>query len=416
MSWSRRGVMQATGLGLLGAGLPRRARADVAATDRRFVFVFAYGGWDPSRVFGGPFSLPVMDVEGDAMLVDDGPVAWVDHPDRPSVADFFTRLGDRVLCLDGVEVDSISHSAASRLALSGDTSGSAPDWATRLAAAGAERFALPHVVARGPSLAGAYAPLVTRVSAGDGLAPVLSGEVLRRWSGSGGGPTDGARAAVDAWVADAARARAEQTAGTARGRVFADLAEAQDRAQQLQGLADAVAWPTDDHLDSQVDMALDLLELGVARCITLGWDALSWDSHANNDVEQSALYETLFAGLVRLVDGLDSRQGKAGRLADDTVVVVASEMGRTPQLNGAGGKDHWSTTSAMLLGAGVAGGRTVGAYDDGARGLSIDPHSLQLDEGGQRLDSRLLGATLMALGGADDQADLAGIEAMAVGD
>jgi len=55
---------------------------------------------------------------------------------------------------------------------------------------------------------------------------------------------------------------------------------------------------------------------------------------------------------------------EGGSLLDQTTVLVMSEMGRTPIHNAAIGKDHWPVTSAMLVGAGVAGGRVVGATDD----------------------------------------------------
>ena len=45
---------------------------------------------------------------------------------------------------------------------------------------------------------------------------------------------------------------------------------------------------------------------------------------------------------------LDASPGVyAPTLAEETVVVVLSEMGRTPGINGTDGKDHWPWTSAM---------------------------------------------------------------------
>jgi uncharacterized protein (DUF1501 family) len=42
-----------------------------------------------------------------------------------------------------------------------------------------------------------------------------------------------------------------------------------------------------------------------------------------------------------------------GLLSDEVVVVLISEMGRFPQRNTGGGNDHWTYTSAMLVGPGV---------------------------------------------------------------
>ncbi|HEY8503819.1 MAG TPA: DUF1501 domain-containing protein, partial [Gemmataceae bacterium] len=51
-------------------------------------------------------------------------------------------------------------------------------------------------------------------------------------------------------------------------------------------------------------------------------------------------------------------------LLDETLVVVMSEMGRTPRLNGSAGRDHWTYCySVLLAGAGIRGGTVYGASD-----------------------------------------------------
>jgi uncharacterized protein (DUF1501 family) len=135
-------------------------------------------------------------------------------------------------------------------------------------------------------------------------------------------------------------------------------------------------------------------------------DNNAWDSHTSNNALQSPLYETLFRELDRLLTELSTWPGtQGGTLLDETVVVVLSEMGRTPFLNGTGGKDHWPYTSAMVIGAGVAGGQAVGAYDDNLQGLAIDLQSGELDPDGVVPGCDVFGATLLALGGLDPVAE-----------
>jgi uncharacterized protein (DUF1501 family) len=51
-------------------------------------------------------------------------------------------------------------------------------------------------------------------------------------------------------------------------------------------------------------------------------------------------------------------------LLDETLVVVMSEMGRTPRINGNAGRDHWTYCySVMFAGAGIRGGTVCGASD-----------------------------------------------------
>src|SRR5262249_41625979 len=48
----------------------------------------------------------------------------------------------------------------------------------------------------------------------------------------------------------------------------------------------------------------------------------------------------------------------------ETLVVVMSEMGRTPRVNGNGGRDHWTFCySVLFAGAGIRGGSVCGASD-----------------------------------------------------
>lgn len=45
-------------------------------------------------------------------------------------------------------------------------------------------------------------------------------------------------------------------------------------------------------------------------------------------------------------------------------MTVPREFGRTPRINGAGGRDHWPNCySVVLAGGGIAGGATYGASD-----------------------------------------------------
>jgi len=77
-----------------------------------------------------------------------------------------------------------------------------------------------------------------------------------------------------------------------------------------------------------------------------------WDTHAG----QRARLAFQLRGLDALLAAL-----KAGLGADwsTTLVLVATEFGRTAALNGTGGTDHGTAALAMLLGGAVAGGRVL---------------------------------------------------------
>lgn len=137
--------------------------------------------------------------------------------------------------------------------------------------------------------------------------------------------------------------------------------------------------------------AAAIMSLGGLSAHRAGRATGDWDTHTHNDARQSLLWERLFSNLLRL----------GPTLSDDTLVVVCSELGRAPTLNAAGGKEHWPFTSALLFGAGLKGGRTVGGWDHYVYGRRVDPASGELDERGARLSVASLAATLATWTGED---------------
>jgi hypothetical protein len=79
--------------------------------------------------------------------------------------------------------------------------------------------------------------------------------------------------------------------------------------------------------------------------------------------------------------GIDDLLCKAEALEirDKLVVIIQSEMGRTPNYNNGNGKDHWSISSIMFLGPGIGGNRLIGATDEKQQLVPIDPQTLKID-------------------------------------
>lgn len=165
-------------------------------------------------------------------------------------------------------------------------------------------------------------------------------------------------------------------------------------------------------LVDQAPVAVDALRLGVSRCVTMSTGgAGNWDTHTNNDADQSPLWENLFYGLGQLLQLLAVTPGPSGQmLSEETVVVVLSELGRTPALNGLDGKDHWPFTSAMMVGAGLVGDRVVGAFDDQYYGRNVDPATGDVADDGPVLSAESLGATLLAMADIDPAEYVSGVE------
>ena len=405
---TRRTLLKATGAGLLafGAPLPFGLRSGLATANPltngklKFLFVFNSGGWDPTRVFVDGFDNQAIDMEAGAERNQAGDLNYISHPGRPSVDAFFQAWGERTAVCNGMLVRSIAHEICTVLAMTGDSSGTRPDWPAILANEQRQDFIIPHVVLDGPSFPGDLGVAVARAGGQGQLDALIDGSALDLSTMSAGGPSHPAEGIMDAYMLRRTQAAAAGATTAAQAQLTGDLAHAVEQARALKDLRYVMDFSVGSTLGSQAQVAADLLSLGVARCATLR-QAASWDTHADNDNLQSPLWEGLFDGLNQLMSVLQTTPGElAPTLADETVVVVLSEMGRTPQLNGFDGKDHWPYTSAMLIGPSVQGGRVYGGLDSQVYGLPIDPVSG--DTGGEQLFSaEALGATLLAMADVD---------------
>ena len=89
------------------------------------------------------------------------------------------------------------------------------------------------------------------------------------------------------------------------------------------------------------------------RIAALAFDG--WDTHANEGGPVGRL-AFLLSGLDGALAEFESGLGEHWR---DTVVVVATEFGRTARINGTDGTDHGTGTIALLAGGAVRGGRVI---------------------------------------------------------
>ena len=112
-------------------------------------------------------------------------------------------------------------------------------------------------------------------------------------------------------------------------------------------------------------LARRLIERGVRFVeVTHGY----WDSHAANFVSTPGLCRPLDMGLSALVRDL-CRRG----LLESTLIVLATEFGRTPDINQNVGRDHFPKAfSGLMAGGGIQGGRVHGATDDEGREIVED--------------------------------------------
>lgn len=103
-------------------------------------------------------------------------------------------------------------------------------------------------------------------------------------------------------------------------------------------------------------LARRLVEHGVRFVeVTFG----SWDTHNANFTRVPELCEELDTAMSTLLQDLQSRG-----MLQDTLVVLATEFGRTPEINANDGRDHHPAGfSCVLAGGGIQGGQIHGSTD-----------------------------------------------------
>ena len=138
-------------------------------------------------------------------------------------------------------------------------------------------------------------------------------------------------------------------------------------------------------------MARRLIEHGVSFVeVSLGTSSggAGWDTHSDNFTAVRRLSGELDSGWSQLMTDLEERG-----LLDSTTILWMGEFGRTPQINGGAGRDHFPAAwSAVLAGGGIAGGQAYGRTSDD--GMMVEDGKISAED--------LLATLVSAVGLEDD--------------
>lgn len=118
-------------------------------------------------------------------------------------------------------------------------------------------------------------------------------------------------------------------------------------------------------------LARRLVEKGVRFVeVNLG----GWDNHSNIYDKFAERTGTLDTALAALLQDL-----AANGLLDSTLVVLATEFGRTPKINQNKGRDHYPKAfSGILAGGGIKGGQVYGKTDAG--GMNVVENKVKVED------------------------------------
>lgn len=412
MNPSRRTFLSGCGLAsIVGTaaltGFGRRVAAQGLQSPKNLIVVFANGGWDTTYALDPKPGLGSIDApEGDVQ--EFGGIPIFTSAQRPTVTSFFEQYASLATVVRGVMVQSINHPDCAKRLLTGTPSDENADVSTLVAHELGMARAIPSLVFGRSSYPGPHGSITARAGAlnqiGTLLDPVdglpigdpINDPVIPFI------PAEGEAELVEQYLTSRGNAEAAVLGGDGRSaQRYQDYVDSLDRARQMREVADFGDLDYAGDLTLQAQIGVSAIEQGLAWSLHL--EGGDFDTHSYN-LLQAVEHEAFYAGLIALMDLLTTRPGAmpGNKMIDETVVAVMSEMGRTPKLNATMGKDHWPVTSAMFLGAGVGGGRALGATDDMAGSLNVNYQTGEADpDGGKALQYGNLAAALLQACGVD---------------
>lgn len=378
---------------------PFALSSDVAAEPYGgpFLVVFnASGGWDTTYLMdpkGGrdPMGTEINRLYGPGDILSQGAIRFA--PTRPHIVpspygapqmsneDFFAEYASQLLVIHGIDTSQNNHQPCQRFMATGELDSLAyPTLPALLAATRAPDAPLGFLTFGNYSATGGivaqtrlpYIASLTRLANVDytdqaRMNPFVRPEVA---------------AEIERTLADV-EASGHSLPRVANARSF--IHSAQLNSQALDRIVPYIPTTTPmGRLQPQIEIALAAFKSGLGVAANL--DIAQFDSHATNDNDQMQLIPEFLAGVHYLMQ----RAADEG-LVDQLVVVIQSEMGRTPFYNDGDGKDHWSINSWMAMGRGIPGNRVVGRTFFDPETMSeqspgtVDPMTLAEREGGARI-------------------------------
>src|SRR5688572_16438555 len=404
MRRDRRDFLKLCGLAGLGLAVPLRSppRALAETGDKPYegpyyVVFNASGGWDTTYLMDpkGVGGINRLYKEGDILTRGAHKYApTAKHVQGgASNEDFYAEFGDELLVLNGLDYSVNNHAPGARYMATGKLDSMAyPTFAALVAACQGPACPLSFLTFGNYSATGnlvamsrvPYLPSLRNLANADAVGGNERSPYHDRFA------LDRIEKALQAQVEVRAAGPRLPRAEHSENMLFA----AQANSKALERVTPYI--PKDipkERLSQQSDIALASFKAGV--CVSANLSIGQFDSHANNDADQMRLIPEFLAGIRYLL-----RRAEDLKIRDRLVVVVQSEMGRTPNYNSGNGKDHWSIGSVMFLGRGIRGNRVLGATTEGQFHVPVNPRTLALDrEGGIRVRPEHIHIALRELAG-----------------
>jgi uncharacterized protein (DUF1501 family) len=381
----RRDFLKMCGMVGLTLACPGGVRSLLAAATKEdapyegpyYVVFNASGGWDTTYLMDpkGVGEINRLYKEGDILTEGEhkfAPTAKQVKAAGMSNEEFFGEFGSELLVLNGLDYSVNNHSPGARYMATGKLDSMAyPTFAALVAACKGPKCPLSFLTFGNYSATGNVVAM-SRVPYLPSLERIANADAI---DGNKRSPyhDDFALARIEAALAEGNESAGPAPRLPRQERAENMLYAAQVNSKSLQRITPYIpAKIPKERLSQQAEIALASFKAGV--CVSANLSIGQFDSHANNDVDQMKLIPEFLAGIAYLL-----RRAEDLGIREKIVVVVQSEMGRTPNYNKGNGKDHWSIGSIMFMGPGIKGDRVIGATDEKQFQVPLDPRTLAQD-------------------------------------
>lgn len=378
--------------------LPSQASAQEGYDGPLWIFVQAVGGWDPTSFCDPKGYLEVEGSEGNMVQESDpmnksyansdiatstssenikyAPLSGADDNNQQyAFSTFFDKYGAELLVINGIDTQTNGHDAGRRYMMSGRLAEGYPALSALIAGINIPSSPLAFISAGGYDVTDGVVA-ATRLNNLDALNELTFVNKIND-------ETTYLQESVFKRVRDARLARNQRLIKKQKLESVKKLAQqynlAHSGSNELAKLVEFIPDDIDTHPDknnqvfAQGRFAMAGYKAGLTASVNI--QIGGFDTHGNHD-------NAHIPRLARLLKGVDLLKQEAENqgISDKVVFVMGSDFGRTPGYNNGNGKDHWSVSSMMFMGAGIKGGKTIGSSTHRHDNNKINPSTLEVSK------------------------------------